>query len=147
MLPFVIKRHHVLDPTLMPSYAKSPQLFGDVISQWMTRSTIELSLKGENDWSSINVGIHPDKGKSLFELCFFHGHKGAGGVKADQLFSIFLFFFFFPVVKCTPLLRIVSSFFFSIRLLSQKDIFTFLYIYRVFFLTGPLLNLQVLAGK
>ena len=50
----------VLDPTLMPSYANSPQLFGDVISQWVTRSTIELSLKGEIDWSSINIGIHPD---------------------------------------------------------------------------------------
>ena len=49
MLPYVIKRHHMLDPTLMPSYAKSPQLFGDVISQLVTRSTIELSLKGEID--------------------------------------------------------------------------------------------------
>ena len=63
-------------------------------------------------------------------MFFFHGHKGAGGVKADQLLSIILFFVFLLLCqKCTLLLRILSSFFFSVRLLSQKDIFAFLYIY------------------
>ena len=85
-------------------------------------------------WNWLKQHQHWDsswqKGSRFLKCVYFHGHKGAGGVKADQLFSILFFFVFLLLCqKCTLLLRILSSFFFSVRLLSQKDIFAFLYIY------------------